>query len=351
VNKPELLASVYRPPAALKPWALRDVVGHGNLLFFSLARWALVEALRLCGAEEKTVLLPDFICRDVLASLKQAGAKAAFYPVNENLEAELPVKNLPPAAAVVAVNYFGFPQNLEPFRLYCRQSGAVLIEDNAHGLFSRDPQGAALGTRAPLGLLSLRKTMALSDGGVLLVNDAGLSALASAQTPAAAKPHPSLSFLKKRELMRKISGWLGPKGMHSAIAAMRYLRKIKTGSKLPGASADGERIIPADAPPSREAIGPYAAADAALESRRRRDLYEFCDGLLASSGAQRIFRLDKGVCPYAYPFRALGPALKKTEDILGRYGLFSLPWPDLPDAVAAKPAPHLTNVRLVQFLW
>ncbi len=79
--------------------------------------------------------------------------------------------------AVIAVNYFGFPQDLEIFSEYCHKFSVKLIEDNAHGYLSANVDGVLLGNRAPLGITSIRKTIRIPDGARLHVSDPQLSEL------------------------------------------------------------------------------------------------------------------------------------------------------------------------------
>src|SRR5581483_6103533 len=129
---------------------------------------APVEALRAARIKGgDAVLLPEFICRDVLASLHAVGADAVWYPVSSDLLPASSPATWPQARALLAVNYFGFPQDFEPFRAYAARTGAVLIEDNAHGFLSRDQTGRWLGTRGCAGLFSIRKSLPVPDGAAL----------------------------------------------------------------------------------------------------------------------------------------------------------------------------------------
>src|ERR1700733_4268130 len=108
--------SVYHPPRAENPWRLGELL-NCRVNYYSLGRWALVDALKACGAGPgRKVLVPGFICRDLLASLHAVGAEPAFYPVSESMALAVSSKDLPHAQAIVAVNYFGFPQDLKPFQ-------------------------------------------------------------------------------------------------------------------------------------------------------------------------------------------------------------------------------------------
>ena len=319
----DLTGTVYAPPRAGSPWRLADAVGHERLRVYSLARWALADAVRLLGA--KRVLVPVFICREVLAGVRAGGAEPVLYPVGRDLKPGA----LPDGDAALAVNYFGFPQELEAF------AGLPVIEDNAHGLFSR-----GLGTRTALGVFSQRKTVPLADGGALAVNDESLWTKAPPQLPAAESPRPELAFLRRRRALRAVSPLLGARGTLAAIRAIRRLKPEPAAS-----NPDAERLMPFGPEPSTEALAPIDAVDAAAEVARRRELYALCARALR--GFEPVFpALPEGCCPYGYPFRARGD---EAEARLAELGLSSLPWPDLPEGAEAPG--YLRDVRLVHFLW
>lgn len=343
-----LLRSVYDPPRAQEPWALSDYVGHARLRLYSLGRWALAEALRLARAQGQDVLVPEFICREVLSALAAAGARPVFYPVGRDLAPSSDPDDWPRAAAVLCVDYFGFPQNLAPFERYARRTQAILIEDNAHGLLSRDEKGRALGTRAALGVLSLRKTLPLADGGALLVNEERLWSQAPAQLPAAQTAN---SYLRRRQRLRRLSRWLGAKGMARAIDGLRRLRSLAA----PASGAldpEAERRIPLPPPPCPEALESFQAVGLREEVERRRALYALCARLLEPAGVEPVFaRLPDQTTPYLYPFRASAAQAKKADAILKSRGLLSLPWPAPPEALVGRLPEFHTAVRGVHFLW
>ena len=101
--------------------------------YYAFARQALVEALRLMGVgASDQVLVPSLICKDVLASVHTLGATPVFYEVDRNLN-PMGLDQISSCKAIIVVNYFGFAQDLTSFNEYCRRTGAVLVEDNAHG--------------------------------------------------------------------------------------------------------------------------------------------------------------------------------------------------------------------------
>jgi len=340
-------STVFVPPAASRPWRLDSLVGHDRIRYYSLARWALRESLRLAGAGPGCpVLFPEYICREVLASAAEIGSEPLFYPVDRRLVLAVAPSALPKACAIVAVDFFGFPQELAPFEEYSRRTGALLIEDAAHALFSRDGAGRLLGTRTQLGVFSLRKSVCLPDGGALAVNDPSLAGAVGPQ--AAFERHGG----GRRSLVRPLARRVGGRNMLRLIGLARGLRRLVYGSEIPPARPDCERRIPGPEGPCSQLSRPISAADPSLEVQRRRSLYSRCEGLLSPLGAEPVFdRLPEGTAPYVFPYRALPADAKRIEDALRDAGLFSLPWPDVPAAVAGRAPSHYTDVRGVHFLW
>lgn len=333
----DLSATVYAPPRAKAPWRLEDLYAPSGLRHYGHGRNALAEALRLADAAGGVVLLPAFVCREVLAAVADAGAEPAFYGVRPDLAPDEAPERWPTAKAVLAVDYFGFPQDLAPFEAYARRSGAVVIEDAAHALFSRDASGRLLGTRAPLGILSPRKSLPLTNGGVLLASN---SVRLPLQLPF--EPIPGRRPALKAAL-RPFLGLAGARASHALLSAWRSARAAQA------PSGDEERGMPS-ATPCPELKRPLVCADPAVEISRRRALWALCDGLARKAGLTPVFsNLPEGVVPYAYAFRA--PDFAAAAKVFAAEGLPSLLWPELPDAVAAAAPAHYRDLALVHFLW
>ena len=340
-----LAATVYAPPRAEMPWRVEELYAPATVRYFGYARRALAEALKLSGAAGGRVLLPAFVCRDLLASVAAAGAEPAFYSVGPDLAPDEDSSRWPDARAVLAVDFFGFPQDLAPFEAYARRAGALLVEDAAHALFSRDSRGRLLGTRAPLGILSLRKSLPLPNGGALLANDAALAEKLPPQSSFAAAPG-LRSALKAAA--RPVLSLLGARAAHAALGGLRSLRGDGSGHVAP--DPNSERVLPSPAEPCLQLESPLVCADPVLEMSRRRALWSLCDALARKAGLSPVFQsLPNGVVPYAYVFRTRD--LSAARKIFAAEGLTTLPWPDLPSAVAAACPDHYRDVALVHFLW
>lgn len=339
-----LLATVYAPPRAKSAWRLEELFVPAAVRFYGHGRNALAEALKLSGAAAGRVLLPAFICHDLLASVAAAGAEPVFYGVKADLSPDEDPSQWPDARAVLAVDYFGFPQDLGPFEAYARRCGALLIEDAAHALFSRDTEGRLLGTRAPLGILSPRKTLPLPNGGALLANDAALAAKLPPQLPF--EPVGNRRSVLKAAT-RPFLALAGARAAHRALTGFRALRGDASGYVTP--DADSERVLPAPAP-CAQLSRPLVCADPAIEASRRRALWGHCDRIARLAGLVPVFSsLPDGVVPYGYAFRAQD--LPAARALFAAEGLTTLPWPDLPDAVRTATSAQDKSVALVHFLW
>ncbi len=317
---------------------------------YAFGRSALHAALQLCDLKEgDAVLLPGYICQEVLAPVAASAARAVYYEVNEVLEPAPAWHEWPAARAVVAVNYFGFPQALAPFRAYCAHYDAVLIEDNAHGWLSRDADGNWLGLRGDLGIFSMRKTLRLTDGAALAVMRADLAARVPAQLPAHQASMP---------VSQQVERWLAHLPSATPLvwarAMRRSLRTWRTGTPLPPPDLLAETRMPPQAAPHAGLQAALDAFDAAAETARRRKLYAQIHACLAPFGVVAVWpQLPAGVVPYCYAFRAraqTGCESFAALDAVRRMGLDVFPWPALPSAIAPGAPPHYTHTWLVNLL-
>jgi hypothetical protein len=340
-----LVSSIYDPPRTRHGWMLRDVLPPGPTRHYSLARWALVDALRVCGVGRgDRVLVPGLVCREVLASLHAIGAVAAFYRVSRQLTVGVAGDVGRSAKAALAVNYFGFPQRLDVFT----EAGSAVIEDNAHGFLSCDEAGRLLGSRGDVGIFSFRKTIAVADGGALVVNGAR-------QLPSGPEMVPIDRLdvrYRAKQALRRVGGRCGPVRARQAIERVRRLRRAITGSALPSSSLDAEERIPLPPNPSSSLGRPITVADPAAERDRRRRLYDLAGQLVAKVGGVPVFPdLPPHVVPSGFPVFAAGD---QAEEIAGRLaddGLLLTRWPDLPVDIACDAPDHYRQLMVVPFLW
>ena len=343
---------VYFPPVKQHgSFSVERMLGTESIRYYRLGRHALVSALQMLnvGLGDR-VAVPEFICRDLLASITSVGATAQYYPVDEKLCMACDDFELAGVKAIIAVNYFGFPQNLTQFEAISRQTGAVIIEDNAHGFLSRDTDGTPLGRRSPLGIFSLRKTVPISEGAALVVNDVALQD----RMPEQLEPnlHEQPGSLRFKQMLRQSVPMVGINACRMMTATTRIARRIKTGHAIQPTRQDSETVIPDQAEPSKWAQGRISLLDENAEIARRRNLYRLLNEALPPHGAVPIFDdLPDGTSPYVFPFRAQEAFMADINRRLDKMGLECHRWPDLPAALGGVIKEHYSNVWMVPFLW
>lgn len=341
--------STEQPPTD-RPPSLAELYAPSVLTPFGFARQALYEfltALRL--PPDSLVYLPELICRSLVGAIRAARCRPLYYPVNTALEPLLDPSARP--AVIIGVNYFGFPHAEEPIREFCARTGAIWVEDNAHGLFSRTNDGRLLGTRGCVGLMSFRKTLPLGLGAGLLINNQAFSGLPLAEPAtfeASATKRGTAAQLK--DYVQRTFPWVGL----AATLLRMIVRSIRTGSAFTHESEESEQSlteIDLTAPivNSRNLPG-----DAIGEAQRRRALYRHLLPIVARAGGKPVFdSLPPGVVPYGLPFYASRNGVKKVLPSLLTRKRFVIPWPDLPGCVdIGNPGKgHYSMIWMVPFTW
>lgn len=142
-----------------------------KISFFQNGREALKMGLKYLEIKkDDSLLVPCYICKELIISLQSAGIKVTYYKVQPNLhpdfdDLELQVDKQ--TKAVLMVHYFGFPQPVEKFQNFCRENHLKLIEDCAH-IFGGKYSNKYLGTFGDIAFFSIRKIFPLPDGGLLV---------------------------------------------------------------------------------------------------------------------------------------------------------------------------------------
>ena len=268
-----------------------------------------------------------------------------FYPVNESLQPASDHAEWPYADAVVAVNYFGFAQPLGPFEAYCKNSGACLIEDNAHGFLSRDESGNWLGLRGDIGLFSLRKTFLMINGAALVVREKEIASRLDSQLASIEMLPPG--GLRVRRALRSLTGSRLPELI--AAEALRSVRRFCKGHAIPLSDPEVEVRVPGPTAPSVDLLETLARQDFSAEIERRRKLYEDIAQIAEASGCQLVYPiLPVAVVPCGLPAYCKDPSSLKT--IARRFGLDCFRWPDLPDSVEQHAPAHYHYLYMVNFL-
>ncbi len=322
-----------------------------NRLFYAYARHALVTALRMARVTVgSTVLIPHFICRDVLASILAVGAKPVFYDIDDDLQVSQNTM-LPSAAAVLAVNYFGFPADLGRLRQQLSDPTTIIIEDNAHGWLSADENGVPLGTRTALGITSFRKTLLSPDGAFLSWNDDPEIASDEIHQPLGSRADSlglgfQARYLTKRlELLTRL-----PVRSLSRVAIRAGRRALRRPAIYEHRGDEFE--LPAQRIIHRSSLKLFEETNQLQEISRRRHLFEQCQTIANDLNIKPVFnQLSRGVSPQGFPYfkgrSGDGEFLRQVNRC--RIGEI-MPWPSLPELSGLSTNSRLRDLQLVNFL-
>lgn len=329
-------------------------------LHYAYARHALVTALRLVRVQPGArVLIPEFICRDVLASLRSVGAEPLFYEIDDALQPRLSnalqqsLNSLPqPPAAIIAVNYFGFPAALERVRQLLPGRQVPIIEDNAHGWLSADSDGTPLGSRTQVGITSVRKTIRIPDGAFVEWRDDGTLDTRALHSPLEARSESLPMSFRVRRTMARLDARSPVAIMSTARSAIRLLRRA--GGKPPVSDTAAEEWeLPVHRNPHRESLSIMEQVDKSDEIARRRTLFRRCEELAEKFGVQRPFpTLPKHVSPQGFPyFSSDTESLSEFTKAVRRHRIGEdIAWPALPSSTSLSEHSRLRKLHLVNFL-
>jgi dTDP-4-amino-4,6-dideoxygalactose transaminase len=156
---------------------LETILGAPRVLLTTSCTHALeMASLLLNVGIEDEVIVPSFTFVSTANAFALRGARLVFgdiRPDTLNLDESL----LPPlfterTRAIVPVHYAGIGCDMATILALARSHGCTVIEDNAHGLFSKY-QGQHLGTFGALATQSFHETknVTCGEGGALVVND------------------------------------------------------------------------------------------------------------------------------------------------------------------------------------
>ena len=320
---------------------IKTIYSNSDVYFFPYARYAFLECLKVL--QVNSVYLPAFICRDMLAPINSLNLKYYFYEVDENLN---PILEDVKSDAILLVNYFGFSNDMRPFVEYKKKYNAIIIEDNAHGFLSKDKNGLLLGTRGDIGLLSIRKTVFLPNGGALLVNSDSLKKH-EFKSSMVKSSFEDQHYLKKLNLKRKLfSKYLGI----FVLLTRRLLRYIKTGDTIPLPDPLSQKEMPLNSYLTPILKNASLNIDIESEINRRREIYTNIEQYAKKFNIKPIYNLTEYSCPFEFAFIDDGN-YKEFEVHLLKKGFFILPWPDLPNEIVEDAPKFYKNVKVVPFLW
>ncbi len=219
------------------------VLRGGDVFYVTAGRVAIAHALVLAGLRPgQKVLVPAYHCIAMVEPIVQLGGVPVFYRIHEDLSVDLDdvAQRIDATTRIfLAVNYFGFPQDLFALRAFCDRHRLAFIEDCAHSFFGTY-RGRPIGGFGDFAIASLPKFFAVREGGCLVVNREGVGAGSRIAT-------------RSQGLASNVAAILD--GVEDAVA-MGRLRAL---TPLVGLAALAKRAVHAVAPSARRRRSPNPA--------------------------------------------------------------------------------------------
>ncbi len=149
-------------------------LGATGAVATGFGRSALCLALEAVPVRGGQVLLPDFICAQVVEAVERAGGRPVFYRVSRTLRATaraLQAQRTTETRAAVVAHYFGHVQpEIGELAVLCRAHGLFLVEDCALAL-GASAKGRLAGTFGDAAIFSLTKCTWCYGGGVAVAKE------------------------------------------------------------------------------------------------------------------------------------------------------------------------------------
>jgi dTDP-4-amino-4,6-dideoxygalactose transaminase len=319
------------------PWPL-DGAG---ILFFS-ARYALFHALRALGlGPGDHIVVPAYCCGTEIDPILAAGVGIEWCDVEASLEVTDPILEAlreKRSRAVLLTHYFGFDRLTEGLVASLRADRILLIEDCTHSFLSSDANGRPLGQAGDAAVFSLRKTVGIPDGGVLVL--AGSREAFTKTSRGLHEPNRLAVWYRALELVRRSStrtaeGRTGPGAAVRILAEAGLLSRLPLRAlrKLTGLGA-GTLVDPNGYEYVREAeswgMSSFSRARlggdlSEVRARRRQNYQQLVQLSIDIPGVSPLFPvLPAGTCPLLCPM--LLERRDRVREALARAGVDSHPW-------------------------
>lgn len=327
---------------------LDDVSGswrRGGEPSFLLSRscWAL-QAIALWWRQyhdaAPCIWFPDFFCNESLRPLRETGAKIFFYPIGRDLNPRwaycrtLAQESHP--SLFVLVHYFGTASDVHRADAFCKEIGALLIEDAAHAL----GPAPGIGEAGDFVFYSPHKLLPVPDGSILVMRGEPVAIRLMSQIIAKMPPQtptPNLWLIK--QVIRKTV----PSAFLPSLANRR------------AATFEADYIGHVSAKPriSRAALTGLASCSgrlAEIAERRRSNARNLARVLSVTDGWQAL-NSDNNSVPFKLVMRCNSESTAATRfQFYRRRGIPVQSWPDLPPEVSADPTRHAAAISLRQTL-
>lgn len=313
-----------------------SLLDAGPCTYVMAGRVAIGWALRLAGltAGDK-VLVPAYHCTSMVDPLSCVEASPVFYRVNPDLSVnidDIASKIDAKTRALIATNYFGFPQKLEALRKFCDDNDLVFIEDCAHSFFGTF-EGRPLGSFGHYAVGSLPKFFPVREGGCLITNDPKAQDIALRPRGLGLELRQVFSGIEEANYCHRLAV-LSP-----AIKAVSAVKRLR---RRPGAENEeaGQTVMSKgeiaafepewlETPPSGVAkwVSRHVSAGR-MAVRRRENFSRMAAHFTNLEGCRPLFtQMPEGVVPFMFPLWIdnLSEVFPRLEDMavpMQRFGQF-----------------------------
>lgn len=149
---------------------------NGNSYILNSARSSLnisIDELLKNSKKIKKILLPDFICSEIISVINNFNIPIIFYSIDEHLNPDINfiednIKH--DLSIVLVVNYFGVPSDWTALLELKSKHQCIIIEDNAHSLYG-EYNNISFGNLGDISFNSLRKVLPVLSGSFLQFNN------------------------------------------------------------------------------------------------------------------------------------------------------------------------------------
>lgn len=273
-------------------------------------RYAIYQALQAMRRDGKNiVLVPAYHCPVVVEAVLKAGLEPRFYNIGPDLSPDpndIRPKWDQDVAAIIAVNHFGFPFDMNSIGPDLRRS-AFVIEDCSHSFLYCNPLRLS-GGRGDASVYSFWKIVPSMVGGGLAIRNSEL------QLPASVGAVPLVESLRitKRLFEQAIDNlehnpvrWLRNLGEKQQVLKPTAPQRVQIPQDASSEDQDIYQLDPAltMAPMPWLSRRVLAAADLpAIVEARRRNFMLYHNGIKESDRVRKVFRaLPEHVCPWVFP--------------------------------------------------
>jgi dTDP-4-amino-4,6-dideoxygalactose transaminase len=309
------------------------------------------------------VLMPSYNCGTELEAVLSTGAMVSLYRVDRRGRIDVDdvrTRLTTLTRAVFVTHYFGWPQNLTEMAAFCRAHGLLLLEDCALSLLSASGS-SWLGQCGDAAIFSFPKTLAVPDGGALLLQQAS-PAIEFRARPTLSSPRVrrNCASLLKRRLRKFVAPTMNGMGDRVDSTADSSLSRAEMPADYYWNDRSNGWGI------SGMTLGILKQVDPdTVTARRRANYAKLLELVRDLPNATPFFDdLPTGVCPLEFPL--VVPDKTRWVAALQALGVEAIPWwsgyhrcfpwdkfPDacyLKDHVLALPVNHELSAKSMEYM-